>query len=198
MGIRSTVASFIGGDQVEGRLRDLVEGILAAKSFARPADLQELREQISGLGAGFGGKDLVKRIEALEADNASLRKKVDMLRGAVEAATGQISEAKGEARKAIARAESALATVESLATGVEALESASGKPAKKTKAKTSVSLNGASAEDLEALPGVGPSMAQRIVEEREKNGRFHKVSDLSRVKGLGAAAVKRLEGLLSV
>jgi competence ComEA-like helix-hairpin-helix protein len=48
-----------------------------------------------------------------------------------------------------------------------------------------VAINRASARDLEALPGIGPSLAKRIVEEREKAGPFRSPRDLLRVKGIG-------------
>lgn len=202
MGIRSTVASLIGGDQIESRVRDVVEGILAAKGFARPADLQELREQVQALRAGGpaaadGG--LADRVAALEADNASLRKRVDMLRGAVDAATAQLADvrravdgARSEAQKALNVAEAARVTAEALA------ESDEPAPAPAPAADGRLDLNQATAEQLELLPGIGPSMAFRIVEDREANGRFHKVGDLSRVKGLGASTIKKLDALLRV
>jgi competence protein ComEA len=48
-----------------------------------------------------------------------------------------------------------------------------------------VAINRASAQDLEALPGIGPSLAKRILEEREKGGPFRSPRDLLRVKGIG-------------
>ncbi|TVQ89916.1 MAG: hypothetical protein EA397_13215 [Deltaproteobacteria bacterium] len=204
MGIRSTLASVIGGEQVEARLRDLVEGILASKSFARPADLQEMRDRLAALEGGSTGSasDLAPRVKALETDNASLRKKIDLLRGAVDAATSQLSEvrkgiddAHGEARKALSRAESALATAESLSDGIEELERVTDAS---SGADSRIDLNVATVDQLEGLSGIGPSMAQRIVDNRDEKGPFHKVSDLSRVKGLGAATVKKLDAFLRV
>lgn len=51
-----------------------------------------------------------------------------------------------------------------------------------------VSLNAASLEDLEALPGIGPTLARRIVEGRP----YRQVEDLLRVKGIGPATLERL------
>ncbi len=53
-------------------------------------------------------------------------------------------------------------------------------------------VNAASAEALDALPGVGAGLAGRIVEERERVGPFDTVEDLERVKGIGPATVERL------
>jgi competence ComEA-like helix-hairpin-helix protein len=55
-----------------------------------------------------------------------------------------------------------------------------------------VAVNTASAVELEALPGVGPVLAGRIVAEREARGPFRGVADLERVAGIGPATAARL------
>lgn len=55
-----------------------------------------------------------------------------------------------------------------------------------------VNINTASAAELEALPGVGPATAQKIVDEREANGPFAAPEDLMRVPGIGE---KKFESL---
>jgi competence ComEA-like helix-hairpin-helix protein len=47
-----------------------------------------------------------------------------------------------------------------------------------------VSLNEASREELETLPGVGPGLAARIVEHRERHGRFRRAEHLLLVRGI--------------
>ena len=59
-----------------------------------------------------------------------------------------------------------------------------------------VSLNSATASELEALPGIGPKTAERIVAYRESNGPFATVEDLDDVPGIGPATVERLRGLV--
>ena len=49
--------------------------------------------------------------------------------------------------------------------------------AKETTIETPVNLNTATAAQLEALPGVGPATAQRILEYRQKSGGFKKIED---------------------
>ena len=72
-------------------------------------------------------------------------------------------------------------------------------PAAQTeKAGAIVNLNTATASELEALPGIGPKMAQRIVEYREKNGVFKKVEDLMNVKGIGEKNFLKLKNNLTV
>lgn len=55
-----------------------------------------------------------------------------------------------------------------------------------------VDLNAADQAALEALPGVGPVMAQRIVQWRAANGRFGSVDELAEVDGIGAKTLERL------
>lgn len=55
-----------------------------------------------------------------------------------------------------------------------------------------VHLNSASAPELERLPGIGPTLAQRIIEYREQYGPFQLLEDLLQVEGIGPA---KLEGL---
>jgi competence ComEA-like helix-hairpin-helix protein len=58
-------------------------------------------------------------------------------------------------------------------------------------------LNAASAHDLELLPGIGPSLAQRIVEARSRK-RFGSVEELSAVRGIGARTLERLRPFVRV
>jgi len=60
-----------------------------------------------------------------------------------------------------------------------------------------MAINRARAEELELLPGVGPSMAKRIVEARERAGPFRTPADLGRVKGLGKRTQEKLAQFLS-
>lgn len=59
-------------------------------------------------------------------------------------------------------------------------------------------LNSATVEQLDALPGVGPVLAQRIVDWRNQHGRFDSVADLSKVSGIGQAKLADLTPLVTV
>lgn len=48
-----------------------------------------------------------------------------------------------------------------------------------------IDLNAASAEELALLPGIGPHLAARIVEDRARNGPYRSLEDLARVRGVG-------------
>lgn len=60
-----------------------------------------------------------------------------------------------------------------------------------------LSLNTATAEQLDGLPGVGPVTAKAILAWRTKNGSFTKVEDLLDVKGVGPATLKDLRDLVT-
>jgi len=62
---------------------------------------------------------------------------------------------------------------------------------------TALNLNQATAVELEGLPGIGPSLARRIVADREARGPFAAVQALDRVPGIGPALVGRLGTLVT-
>lgn len=55
-----------------------------------------------------------------------------------------------------------------------------------------INVNTADAELLAELPGIGPSRADAIIEERETNGAFESAEDLARVSGIGPATVDHM------
>ena len=61
-----------------------------------------------------------------------------------------------------------------------------------------IDLNKATAADLEAIPGIGPVLAKRIIEFREEQGPFQHVEDLLAVKGLGPGKLKKIGPYLEV
>ncbi len=61
-----------------------------------------------------------------------------------------------------------------------------------------ININTATAEELESLPGIGPVIAQRIVEYREANGPFQTVSQLTMVSGIGISTLEELMELITV
>ena len=68
---------------------------------------------------------------------------------------------------------------------------------KNNSAVQSVRINSASAGELQQLPGIGPALAQRIVETRN-SGRFTSADDLLRVPGIGKAKVAKLRDYVEV
>ena len=52
-------------------------------------------------------------------------------------------------------------------------------------------LGRATAEDLSAVPGIGPGLAAEVVREREEHGPFRSPDDLRRVRGIGPVRMER-------
>jgi len=61
-----------------------------------------------------------------------------------------------------------------------------------------LNVNQATVRQLTLLPGIGPSLAGRIIEYREASGRFRSTSDLVNVKGIGLKTLAKFEGMIVV
>jgi len=61
-----------------------------------------------------------------------------------------------------------------------------------------ISLNRAEVWLLQALPGIGPSKAQAIVDYRNQHGHFRQIEDLLKVEGIGSSTLDEIKGLIIV
>lgn len=61
-----------------------------------------------------------------------------------------------------------------------------------------VNLNTAGQADLEKLPGIGPSLAKKILEFRQKNGNFKTTNDLIAVQGIGEKKFEQIKNMVTV
>ena len=85
----------------------------------------------------------------------------------------------------------AVAVASMLSTGIAF---AAAKPAPAGK----VNINSATVEQLTTLPGVGPKLAARIVEHRQKAGGFKSAQELMNVRGIGEKNFEKIQGYLTV
>lgn len=59
-----------------------------------------------------------------------------------------------------------------------------------------VRVNSATAAELVGLPGIGPVLARRIVEDRRRHGRYLTLDDLKRIKGITSKTLEKVQGLV--
>lgn len=61
-----------------------------------------------------------------------------------------------------------------------------------------ININTADAGELDKLPGIGPSYAERIIEYRKKNGPFSSPDELDEIKGIGPKMIEEIRGLVTI
>jgi competence ComEA-like helix-hairpin-helix protein len=61
-----------------------------------------------------------------------------------------------------------------------------------------IDINGAEADDLLAIPGIGPARARSIVQFRERRGGFKSLEDITHVKGIGSKRLEKIKPYISL
>ena len=61
-----------------------------------------------------------------------------------------------------------------------------------------IDLNSATLEELQTLPGVGPSTAQAIIDHRTEHGKFLRIEDLMEVRGIREKRFAKLKDYITV
>lgn len=74
----------------------------------------------------------------------------------------------------------------------QAVAASDGETAKK------ININTATQDLLATLPGVGPALAKRIVDYRERNGEFKRIEELMNVKGIGEKSFEKIRPHITV
>ena len=61
-----------------------------------------------------------------------------------------------------------------------------------------ININKATQTELETIPGIGPSTALKILDYREKNGKFLSIEDIKNVSGIGEAKYEKIKNYISI
>ncbi|MCX7838495.1 MAG: helix-hairpin-helix domain-containing protein [Anaerolineae bacterium] len=67
-----------------------------------------------------------------------------------------------------------------------------------TRVPSKININTATVAELDTLPGIGPALAQRIVDYRTQNGDFKTIEDIKKVRGIGDALFNQIKDLITV
>ena len=81
---------------------------------------------------------------------------------------------------------------------IEYVTSSSGNEDKSASKTIKVNINTATSEELQSLPGIGESIANRIITYRKENGKFSKIEDLTNVSGIGEAKFNNIKSYVFV
>jgi competence protein ComEA len=80
--------------------------------------------------------------------------------------------------------------------GLQAAANAEGKDTGSSSAK--ININTAGSEQLRKLPRIGEKMSQRVIDYREKNGKFKRIEDIMKVKGIGEKTFEGFKDMITV
>jgi competence protein ComEA len=84
------------------------------------------------------------------------------------------------------------------ATPADKIGSTDKKAGSTVQANTKININTAGKNELTTLPRIGPVLADRIIEYREKQGPFKKIEEITKVKGIGAATLEKFKDQITV
>ena len=69
---------------------------------------------------------------------------------------------------------------------------------KLTTSNEKVNINTATQEELDTLPGIGPSIASKIIDYREQNGKFNSIEEIKEVSGIGDAKYEKIKDSITI
>lgn len=152
----------------------------AADAGASQAAPAPLRVHVGGAVAAPGVYDLAEGARVLDAVEAA----GGFAEGAARDALN-LARAVSDGEQVVVPSEADIAAQEAVSAGAGGAAAGAGASAAAGGAVGKVNINTASAAQLDTLPGVGASTAEKIVADREANGPFKTVEDLKRVSGIG-------------
>ena len=152
----------------------------AADAGASQAAPAPLRVHVGGAVVAPGVYDLAECARVLDAVEAA----GGFAEGAARDALN-LARTVSDGEQVVVPSEADIAAQEAVSAGAGGAAAGAGASAAAGGAGGKVNINTASAAQLDTLPGVGASTAEKIVADREANGPFKTVEDLKRVSGIG-------------
>ncbi len=139
--------------------------------------------------------ELSTKVSSLESSLKQSASQTSLLRETFEHALAEVAAQNDQLVAQAEKLTAALAKVPGLASAT----SSTSKPAQPTKDTSGkVNINTATPQQLDTLPGIGPSYAERIVAYRTEHGNFLSTEDIQNVPGIGPATYAKIEALISV
>jgi comEA protein len=122
--------------------------------------------------------------EQLKTQLDDLNKKIDSLNKAVEDAKNQQT--------------TSTTSTKTTSKSTSSVKGASTSSGSSSQVSGKVNLNSASASQLDTLPGIGATYAQRIIDYRNTNGGFKSIDEIQNVKGIGPATFAKMKDLITI
>jgi competence protein ComEA len=171
------------------------------------ADLQSL-ESLPGINATLAKRIVAgrpyKNIDDLKKVKGLTQTKIDGLKNHVTFGTATASTKKSKSNENSAPASTeetssaATARNENMQSSALPATGHTSGTAKKTGPAEPININIASQEELETLPGIGPTKAQAIVDYRQQNGDFASIEDIQKVKGIKQGEFSKIKDMIKV
>ena len=162
----------------------------AAQAASLADNVTSLKEQVAQLE-----KDLADQKKALATANQNAAAGQESFKSALAAQAQDLAKAREEmvtAGQTVAQSDMQDNSDSSATPPPKAADTVSVSPS------SLVNINSASADQLDTLPGIGPSYAQRIVDYREQHGDFKSIDDLDNVSGIGVSTIAKLKDLITI
>jgi competence protein ComEA len=170
----------------------------AARVNVNSADLETL-QTLPGVGPAIAQRIIdgrpYKSYSDLEKVKGLSKSKVDAMKGQVTFGSTTAKSGKTTKSGSSKSAESSVNKTTSDNTSTKPLPP-TGKSAATTGGR--ININTATAEELDALPGIGPTKAQAIIDYRNQNGTFKSIDDIKNVKGIKEGEFSKIQDRITV
>lgn len=178
---------FLARDTIIGSAKHLVTETVLQEQTTIEVPSTTLEERFA---------ELTTKVANLESSLKQSTSQTLLLRETFEHALAEVASQNDHLVEQAERLSSALAKVPGLSSQPGSTSKPSQTGANNTTGK--VNINTATPQQLDGLPGIGPSYAERIVAYRTEHGNFLSIEDIQNVPGIGPATFAKIQTLISV